>query len=325
MHEEIFEKNAGIVALNEAVNHLKSEIGKVIVGQEKMIDLLITGVLADGHILIEGVPGIAKTLSAKLLAKIIRVQFSRIQFTPDLMPGDVLGTSVFNPEKASFEFKRGPVFSNIVLIDEINRAPAKTQSALFEVMEERQVTIDGHSYKMEDPFLVLATQNPIEQEGTYRLPEAQLDRFLFKIIVDYPGIEDEINILKSQQSIGVSSLLDSVNPVLAGSDLNHYRTIIRSVNVEPALLEYVAKIVHATRNNASVFLGASPRASLAILKSAKVWAAMNGRDFVTPEDIVEMSLPVLRHRLMLTAEKEMEGLTADELVKQIVSEIEVPR
>lgn len=325
MYEDIFQPNTNITTLNDAVKKVKNEIGKVIIGQEKMIDLLLTGLLADGLILIEGVPGVAKTLAAKLLSRIIKVDFSRIQFTPDLMPGDVLGTSVFNPEKGSFEFKKGPIFSNIILIDEINRAPAKTQSALFEVMEERQVTIDGNTYKMSDPFLVLATQNPIEQEGTYRLPEAQLDRFLFKITVDYPGIEDEVNILKSQQSVNTKSLLESVEPVLNYDELKHFREMGQSVIVDPALMEYVAKIVHATRNNLAVFLGASPRASLAILRTSKVWAAMKGRDFITPEDIIEMCIPVLRHRLMLMPEKEMEGISVDELVQQIISEIEVPR
>ena len=325
MHEGIFEQNTDIITLREAVENIRREIGKVIVGQEKMIDLLITGLLCDGHILIEGVPGVAKTLTSKLLARIIRVGFSRIQFTPDLMPGDVLGTSVFNPEKASFEFKRGPVFSNIILIDEINRAPAKTQSALFEVMEERQVTIDGHTYAMEFPFLVLATQNPIDHEGTYRLPEAHLDRFLFKVIVDYPNLEEEINILTSQQNIDTAGLLETVSPVLSHADLVSYKLITNSVVVDSTLITYIASIVQATRNNASVFLGASPRASLAILRSSKVWAVIQGRSFVTPEDIIEMALPVLRHRLILTSEKEMEGLSNDELVKQVVDEIEVPR
>ncbi len=325
MQEQLFEKNNDISTLNEAVIKVRNEIGKVIVGQDAMIDLLLTGLLCDGHILIEGVPGVAKTLTSKLLARIIRTGFSRIQFTPDLMPGDVLGTSVFNPENAAFEFKRGPIFSNIILIDEINRAPAKTQSALFEVMEERQVTIDGHTYEMEYPFLVLATQNPIEQEGTYRLPEAQLDRFLFKVIVDYPTLEDEIHILMGQQSVSVPGLLQRVEPVLTSADLAHFKNIVNSVIIEPGLVEYIARIVHATRNNSSLYLGASPRASLAILRSAKASAAIKGRDFVTPDDVVEMTLPVLRHRLILTPEKEMEGLSADELVRQIVSEIEVPR
>jgi MoxR-like ATPase len=325
MNEQLFEKNTEIAELDEVVARIHNEISKVIIGQSKMINLLLTGLLSDGHILIEGVPGVAKTLTAKLMAKIIHTGFSRIQFTPDLMPVDVLGTSVFNPQTTGFEFKPGPVFSNIILIDEINRAPAKTQSALFEVMEERQVTIDGKTYKMEFPFMVLATQNPIEQEGTYRLPEAQLDRFLFKVIVDYPVLDEEIEILKTQQSASVPNLLEKVETVLSSEDLQRYRNIVNSVLVEPGLLEYIARIVHATRSNPSIFLGASPRASLAVLKSSKAAAAIKGRSFVTPEDIREVIYPALRHRLILTPEKEMEGVTPESLIQQIISEIEVPR
>lgn len=325
MEEQLFEKSSEIAELNDVVGRVQQEIGRVIVGQNKMINLLLIGLFSDGHILIEGAPGVAKTLTAKLIAKIIHTGFSRIQFTPDLMPVDVLGASVFNPETTNFEFKPGPVFSNIILIDEINRAPAKTQSALFEVMEERQVTIDGKTYKMEFPFMVLATQNPIEQEGTYRLPEAQLDRFLFKVVVDYPLLEEEIAILTAQQSVSVSDLLDQVQTILSKDDLKRYRAIVNAVTVEAGLIEYIARLVHATRNNPSIFLGASPRASLAILKSAKATAAINGRGFVTPEDIREVIFPTLRHRLILTPEKEMEGVSADDLIKQILTEIEVPR
>lgn len=325
MEEQIFEKSDRIVSLNDAVIKVRNEIAKVIVGQDKMIDLLVTGLLCDGHILIEGVPGVAKTLTSKLLARVIQTGYSRIQFTPDLMPVDVLGTSIFNPETASFEFKRGPIFSNIILIDEINRAPAKTQSALFEVMEERQVTMDGHTYPMQAPFLVLATQNPIEQEGTYRLPEAQLDRFLFKLIVDYPTLNEEVEILLNQQSVSTEGLLNKVNVVLSEADLKQFKDIANSVVIEPELVEYIAKIVQATRNSPSIFLGASPRASLAILRSSKVTAAIKGRNFVIPEDILEMALPVLRHRIILSPEKEMEGINPDELIKELIAEIDVPR
>lgn len=325
MNEELFEKRIETNQLTDAIIDIRNEIGKVIVGQHKMVDLLIIGLLCDGHILIEGVPGVAKTLTAKLLSKIINANFSRIQFTPDLMPSDVLGTSVFNPREAEFEFKRGPIFSNIILIDEINRAPAKTQSALFEVMEERQVTMDGVTHFMEFPFLVLATQNPIEQEGTYRLPEAQLDRFLFKIMVDYPTLEDEMTILKNQQSVNTNTLLNDVEKLVSLNDLNEYRQTVKSVIIEPGLIEFIAKIVHATRNNPSLFLGASPRASLAILKASKANAAIKGRDFVIPDDIIEMVAPVMRHRVILTPEKEMEGLTPDQLIHLIVGNIEVPR
>ena len=325
MEENLFEQRVDITALNNAVINIRNEISKVIVGQHKMVDLLLIALLCDGHVLIEGVPGVAKTLTAKLLSKIINTNFSRIQFTPDLMPSDVLGTSVFNPKVAEFDFKRGPVFSNIILIDEINRAPAKTQSALFEVMEERQVTIDGITHPMDFPFLVIATQNPIEQEGTYRLPEAQLDRFLFKIIMSYPTVEEEINILLNQQSVSQITLLKNVEPLVTPAQITEYRNIISQVIIDPKLVEFIAKIVNETRSNSSLYLGASPRASLAILKSAKANAAMMGRDFVTPEDIIEMAVPVMRHRIILTPEKEMEGLSADELINDIISKIEVPR
>lgn len=325
MEENLFKERVDISGLNNAVVNIRNEIGKVIVGQGKMVDLLVIGLLCDGHVLIEGVPGVAKTLTAKLLARIIDTDFSRIQFTPDLMPSDVLGTSVFNPKDAEFEFKRGPIFSNIILIDEINRAPAKTQSALFEVMEERQVTIDGITHLMDFPFVVIATQNPIEQEGTYRLPEAQLDRFLFKIIISYPTVNEEINILLNQQSIAQNSLLNNVQKIISTSQISEYRNIIHQVIIDPKLVEFIAKIVNETRNNSSLYLGASPRASLAILRASKANAAIMGRDFVNPEDIIEMAVPVMRHRLILTPEKEMEGISADELINDIISKIEVPR
>ncbi|CAN5887619.1 MoxR family ATPase [soil metagenome] len=297
----------------------------MIVGQQQLIDLLLIGILCDGHILIEGVPGVAKTLAAKLVARIVDIKFSRLQFTPDLMPSDVLGTAVFNPKDAQFSFKPGPIFSNIVLIDEINRAPAKTQAALFEVMEERQITIDGHSYMMEYPFIVLATQNPVEQEGTYRLPEAQLDRFLFKVEVNYPSFQDEIKILQNQQGKTQNEMLEEVNKMLSPDAIRHYRSIVQQVLVEGKLLGYIASIVTETRNNPSLFLGASTRASLALLKSAKATAAIKGRDFVIPEDIKEMAPHVLRHRIMLTPEKEMEGITPDNLIEDILKSVEVPR
>lgn len=317
--------NEKIAAFQQKILELQQEMAKVIVGQHKVIQLMITGLFSNGHILLEGVPGVAKTLLAKLLAKMVNIRFSRIQFTPDLMPGDVIGTSVFNPKEGNFYFKPGPIFSNVVLIDEINRAPAKTQSALFEVMEEKQVTIDGQTYFMEKPFLVLATQNPIEQEGTYRLPEAQLDRFLFKVEVGYPGINDEIAILTRQQGKTQEELLSKVSPVLNATDILTYRQMIEQVEVEPKLVEFMVKIIADTRNNPSLYLGASTRATLAILKAAKTTAALNGRHFVIPEDIVEVAPPVLRHRIMLTPEKEMEGLSPDELVDQIIKSLEIPR
>ena len=325
MEENLFEQRIDLGALNKSVYEIRSEIAKVIIGQFKMVDLLLIGLLCDGHILIEGVPGVAKTLTAKLMAKIIDADFSRLQFTPDLMPSDVTGTSVFNPREGEFNFKAGPIFSNIILIDEINRAPAKTQAALFEVMEERQVTVDGITHPMRFPFLVLATQNPIEQEGTYRLPEAQLDRFLFKIEVGYPTLAEEINILTTQQGKTQLQMMDGIRKILSANDIQHYRSQVQSIIIEPKLVEFIARIVNETRNNPALYLGASPRASLAILRSAKANAAIKGRDFVTPEDIIEMAPHVLRHRIILTPEKEMEGITADDLIESILKAIEVPR
>ena len=325
MEDGIFEQRTDLSKLNAAVSQIKATLGKIIVGQQESIDLLIAGILADGHVLIEGVPGVAKTLTAKLIAKAIDAQYSRIQFTPDLMPSDVLGTSVFNPKTIDFEFRQGPIFGNIILIDEINRAPAKTQSALFEVMEERQVTIDGQNYKMQEPFIVLATQNPVEQEGTYRLPEAQLDRFLFKIEIKYPTLEEEILIVTQQHQQKTNDQLADIHPILSKDDIISLRKQVRAFHVEPKLLEFVAKIIHETRNNKSLYLGGSPRASLAVVNAAKALAAIKGRDFVTPDDIVWVAPAVLRHRIMLTPDKEMEGVSPDEIVKQIFQKIEVPR
>lgn len=325
MEYDFFEQRTDLSLLDQAVTQIKASLANVIVGQQDTIDLLIAGILADGHVLIEGVPGVAKTLTAKLIAKSIDASFSRIQFTPDLMPSDVLGTSVFNPKTSEFDFKPGPIFGNIVLIDEINRAPAKTQSALFEVMEERQVTIDGKSYKMEEPFIVLATQNPVEHEGTYRLPEAQLDRFLFKVEVKYPSFEEEVLILTQQHQKKTSDQLLEINAVLKGKDIISLRNQVRNFHVEPKLLEFTAKIIHETRNSKFILLGGSPRASLAIINSAKALAAMKGRDFIIPDDIIWIAPAVLRHRIMLTPDKEMEGVTPDEIITQIIHRIEIPR
>jgi MoxR-like ATPase len=325
MEEQVFEVRTDLGQLNEAVLTLRQQIKKVIVGQDEMLKLIITALLADGHVLIEGVPGVAKTLTAKLVAKSLSVGFSRIQFTPDLMPSDVLGTPVFNPKEATFEFKKGPLFSNIVLIDEINRAPAKTQAALFEVMEEKQITVDGRTYPMQAPFMVLATQNPIEQEGTYRLPEAQLDRFLFKIVVPYPNESEEFEILSQFHQLGNTDVLSSIDSVLHGSQIMHLRKIVKTIVVEEKLLQFIAKLTHQTRNHKSIYLGASPRASLAIMNASKAMAAINGRDFVTPEDILDVVPPVLRHRIILSPDKEMEGITEDAVIKQIVQTMDIPR
>ena len=325
-NEEIqFENRIPLEELKAAVEAVKSQLSRIIVGQEEFIDLLIIALLADGHVLIEGVPGVAKTITAKLFAKTLRTDFSRIQFTPDLMPSDVLGTSVLNSKTSDFEFKPGPIFSNIVLIDEINRAPAKTQAALFEVMEERQITIDGQQYIMPPPFMVVATQNPIEQEGTYALPEAQLDRFLFKIKVQYPKLEEEVQILQSHHERQGIMPLSKIDPVLSPEKLEELRKQIQSIRVEPKLLKYIAEIVTNTRNHPHLFLGGSPRASIAILNSSKAVAATKGRDFVIPEDIRKVLAPVLGHRIMLSPEREMEGSTPENVVDMIVHSTEIPR
>lgn len=320
-----FQSRLDMTDLRNNLERVKAEIGKVIIGQENMIEHLLVALLSNGHVLIEGVPGVAKTITAKLLAKTISVDFSRIQFTPDLMPSDILGTSVFNVKEADFKYKKGPIFSNFILIDEINRSPAKTQSALFEVMEEQQITMDGVKYKMEEPFLVVATQNPIEHEGTYRLPEAQLDRFLFKIEVGYPNLEQEIEIIKNQHNNRLEDKTDVVQTVISGEQLKQYQQLVKEIIVEQNLLEYIAKIIVNTRENQFLYLGASPRASLALLTASKAFAAIRGRDFVTPEDIKEASFAVLRHRIIVSPEREMEGLTADEIIRQILESIEVPR
>jgi MoxR-like ATPase len=287
--------------------------------------LILAALFTGGHVLLEGVPGIAKTLTAKLVARTLSVGFSRIQFTPDLMPNDVTGTSVFNLKTSEFSFMRGPIFSNVVLIDEINRAPAKTQSSLFEVMEERQVTVDGTTYPMDYPFVVIATQNPIEHEGTYRLPEAQLDRFLFRIKLGYPTLEQEIAILEKYREDFSLRLHEEVSPVISREELQETRALIEKVHIKDDIIQYIAKLVDNTRNHGDISLGASPRASLALLRASKAVAAMNGRDFVIPEDVKFVAYPVLNHRIVLTAEREMEGAEAEDVIREIAESIDIPR
>lgn len=320
-----FDNRIPLEDLKESVDNLKRQLSKIIIGQEDFIELLIVSLLANGHVLIEGVPGVAKTITAKLFARTLETDFSRIQFTPDLMPSDVLGTSVFNAKTSSFEFKKGPIFSNIVLIDEINRAPAKTQAALFEVMEERQITIDGQEHKMPPPFMVLATQNPVEQEGTYALPEAQLDRFLFKISVKYPNLEEEIKILQSHHDRKGAAPQSQIEPVLTPEKLDLLRQQIQEIRIEEKLLQYIAEIVTKTRNHPHLFLGGSPRASIAIMNASKAYAAIKGRDFVIPEDIKRVLIPVLEHRIILSPEREMEGMSAESVIEMIAQSIEIPR
>ena len=319
------EQRTDLVQFSEKMQQVKQEIAKVIVGQHDAVDLLLTCILADGHVLIEGVPGVAKTLLARLLSRLIDCRFSRVQFTPDLMPSDVLGTTVFNMQTSAFDFHQGPVFADVVLVDEINRAPAKTQAALFEVMEERQVTIDGETHRMGPVYTILATQNPVEQEGTYKLPEAQLDRFLMKITMGYPSQKEEIAILERHQQNAELTKLTAVNPVISKDELLQLRQMLANVIVDHSLLQYIAQIVEQTRTSRAVFLGASPRASVAMLRTAKAYALLQGRDFVTPDDIKMVAPAVLNHRIIISAEAEMQGYTAPKTVATLINNVEVPK
>jgi MoxR-like ATPase len=322
---QMFSSGLNLGFINQKVTSTREEIGKYVIGQHDMVDLLLISIFSNGHVLLEGVPGVAKTLTAKVLSKTLSVDFARIQFTPDLMPSDVIGTSVYNLKNSEFTFKKGPVFSNIVLIDEINRAPAKTQAALFEVMEERQISYDGDVYKMEFPFLVLATQNPVEQEGTYNLPEAQLDRFLFKIKIDYPTMTEEQEILRRYKNNIKSPSLDAINGIFTPKDLQEIQEIVEKVRIEDQILKYIAEITNKTRNHAKLYLGGSPRASLSMLKASKAFAAIRGRDFVIPDDVQFVATHVLNHRLIMTPEAEMEGISIEEIIHEIIGEVEVPR
>lgn len=325
MENTNFENRTDLSELRNKLEAVNASVGSVVLGQEGVIRQILIGILSDGHLLLEGVPGVAKTLLVKLFAKSIRADYSRIQFTPDLMPSDVIGTSVYNSAKADFEFRKGPIFGNIILVDEINRSPAKTQAALFEVMEERQITYDGTLYYPGNPFMVFATQNPIEYEGTYRLPEAQLDRFLFKISVDYPSKAVEKQILENAHKRKGQKETEGIEPIISTDEINHFRTLTKSLYIDEKLMTYITEIVDRTRNHAALYLGASPRATVALMNASKAAAALNGRDFVTPDDIKEICYPVLRHRLIMSPEKEMEGLKPEDVIKQIINKIEVPR
>lgn len=324
-NEERVMGSEALALFSAKMQELKARIATIIVGQERTVDLVLTSILANGHVLIEGVPGVAKTLLARLTARLIDAGFSRVQFTPDLMPSDVLGTTVFNMKTNEFDFHRGPIFADLVLVDEINRAPAKTQSALFEVMEERQISIDGTTYRMGELYTILATQNPVEQEGTYKLPEAQLDRFLMKITMDYPSLEEEVNILERHHGNAALVRLEEVTPVVTRDELLSFRKLMEKVFVDRTLLQYIALIIQQTRTSKAVYLGASPRASVAMLQASKAYALLQGRDFVTPEDIKFVAPYVLQHRLILTAEAEMEGYSPVKVTQRLIDKVEVPK
>lgn len=323
--EEKRKERTDLTAFSEKMALLRKQISQVIVGQTEAVDLMLTAILANGHVLLEGVPGVAKTLLARLVTRLIDADFSRIQFTPDLMPSDVLGTTVFNMKTSEFDFHKGPVFADVVLVDEINRAPAKTQAALFEVMEERQISVDGNTHYMGELYTIIATQNPVEQEGTYRLPEAQLDRFLFKIVMNYPSAEEELAILQRHQNNARLAQLDDIHPVISKEEILQMRQLLSSVYVEESLLRYITTIVQQTRTSKAVFLGASPRASVAIMNASKAYALLQGRDFVTPEDVKCVTPSVLQHRLLLTAEAEMEGYTPQKVAMRLIDKVEVPK
>jgi MoxR-like ATPase len=323
--KEHIKESSPYTKLQARTEQLKAEIGYVVVGQTEVMEWMLIALLTRGHILLEGVPGIAKTTLAKLFAAALGADFSRIQFTPDLMPSDIIGTNIFNQKSTDFEFRKGPLFTNLVLTDEVNRAPAKTQAALFEVMQERQITVDGSTYKLNEPFMVLATQNPIDQEGTYRLPEAQLDRFLFKIVLKYPNQEEEIEILnRFRENFNVEEDC-KMKVIFSTKEILKAFHLVEQVHIDPSLLEYIAKMVHQTRNHGSIMLGASPRASLAIMKASKALAAISGRNYVIPDDIRSTALPVLNHRIILSPEKEMDGVETVQIVNEIIQHLEVPR
>ena len=322
---DIRELNERIERQSAFVTNLTTGMDQIIVGQKHLVESLLIGLLSDGHVLLEGVPGLAKTLAIKTLASLIDAKYSRIQFTPDLLPADVIGTMVYSQKDESFKVQRGPIFANFVLADEINRAPAKTQAALFEVMEERQISIDGTTHRMGNLYTILATQNPVEQEGTYKLPEAQLDRFLMKITMDYPSLEEEVNILERHHTNAALVKLDDIVPAITKEELLSLRAFMNQVFVDRTLLQYIALIVQQTRTSKAVYLGASPRASVAMLQSSKAYALLQGRDFVTPADIKFVAPYVLQHRLILTAEAEMEGYSPVKVTQRLIDKVEVPK
>jgi MoxR-like ATPase len=322
--EENIERRVDLTLFSEKIQELKDQIASVIVGQEQMVDLVLTAILANGHVLIEGVPGVAKTLLARLVARLIDADFSRIQFTPDLMPSDVLGTTVFNMKTNDFDFHRGPIFADIVLVDEYSASASEIVTGAIQD-QDRQVSIDGMTYPMGELYTILATQNPVEQEGTYKLPEAQLDRFLMKITMDYPTLDEEINILKRHHTNATFVKLEDIDSTITKEEFLSLRKLMNQVFIDHTLLQYIAMIVQQTRTSKAVYLGASPRASVAMLQTSKAYALLQGRDFITPEDIKFVAPYVLQHRLILTAEAEMEGYSPVKVTQRLIDKVEVPK
>src|SRR6056297_565698 len=332
MSFNLTELNERIRQESSFITNVKQELGKVIVGQEKMVDSLIVGLLCNGHILLEGVPGLAKSLTVSSLAKVIKASFNRIQFTPDLLPADLIGTLIYNQKNGTFETKKGPIFSNIILADEINRSPAKVQSALLEAMQEKQVSIGDTTHILDDPFLVLATQNPIEQEGTYPLPEAQVDRFMLKVVIDYPNREEEMKIMKRMANTK-NNVQEVLQPVITTENIKNARAVVNDVYMDEKIQKYIIDLVFATREPETANLddlkdlintGASPRASINLALTSKAKAFMQGRGFVTPEDVRDVIMDVMRHRVLLTFEAEAEEVSSEDVIQRIIETVEVP-
>lgn len=311
-----------LTTITGQMNELRQQAHRIVIGQDEVLELMLTAVVADGHVLLEGVPGVAKTLMSRTLSQLIGAEFKRLQFTPDLMPSDVIGTSILNQKSGEFTFRKGPVFTELLLVDEINRAPAKTQASLFECMQERQVTFDGTTYKLPDLYMVMATQNPIDQEGTYRLPEAQMDRFMMKIVVGYPSMDTELQMLKEYSAGNSLHDVKGLSPVVSVSDVMQMRALLPQVVVDDSLMQYICNITAATRTTPYTWIGASPRASIALLQSAKAHALLAGRDFVTPDDVRFLAPHVMAHRVTLTAEAELNGLTVNQLVSQLLDSVD---
>ena len=326
MSSEII-KEFSIEDVSGIFSSLREELSKVIMGQDAVIDNVLTALFAGGHILIEGVPGLGKTLLASSLSYIVDGEDRRVQFTPDLMPSDITGTTVYNSEMNNFSVKKGPVFSNLLLADEINRAPAKTQSALLQAMQEKHVTIDGIDYPLDSFFICFATQNPIEMEGTYPLPEAQVDRFFMKVLIEYPSLEDERNILKNYRKGFTSENIETagLKKVISREDIGKIRDVLNRITVDDRILDYITNLVAATRNYPGIDVGASPRGTVDLFKASRVLAVTSGRDYVIPDDVKEAAVPVLRHRLILDVEAEIDGIKSDDFLKKIIDEVEVPR